>query len=169
MFNSLKFQLDMTKPLRPASKTSGVEKQRIGKLGEFDMKYFKSLPDEYGKKDSWIAIGQENCCNQKYFTVFSDIGERLGIIGVYNLGEDKNITHTVVDPKYRGQDLAGRFKEMLMEKLGLPFVTLIINLDNQSSIRAAEKIQGVEKLSGFEYEKEFHKVRYRLTKSKDQD
>ena len=102
----------------------------IGRLGDFDMEYFKILPDEDGKTNSWLAMGQENCKNQRYFTVYGADNEKLGIIGVYDAADGQNITHTVVDPKYRGHGLAAAFKEKLMDELGLPFVTLTIDLEN---------------------------------------
>lgn len=68
--------------------------------------------------------------------------------------------HTVVDPKYRGQGLAAKFKEEIIKELSLPFITLTISLDNESSIRATEKIPGVKKVSDAQYEKEFEKVKY---------
>ena len=106
----------------------------------------------------------ENCKNQHYFIVYSDSGEKIGIIGVYDTDDDKNISHTVVDPKYRGQGLAGKFKDLLMDKLALPFITLTIDLDNKSSIKATEKMAGIKKVSDDDYEKEFHKVKYRFEK-----
>ena len=138
------------------------ETRKIGKikLEEFDPEYFKSLEGENG----WIAIGMENCKNQRYFTVCAEDGEKMGIIGVYDTADDESITHTVVDPKYRGQGLAEKFKHALMDSLGLPFVTLTISLDNKSSLRAAEKLPGVKKISDEEYEKAFHKAKYRLGK-----
>lgn len=51
------------------------EKQtEIGDLGDFDMEYFQTLEG----KDGWIAIGQENCKNQRYFTVYGTDGEKIG-------------------------------------------------------------------------------------------
>lgn len=128
----------------------------IKNIGEFDMQYFQELEGENG----WIAIGQENCMNQKYFTVFGDKNEKLGIVGVYDTPEEKNITHTVVDPKYRGQGLAAKFKQLLMEKLNLSFITMTISLENVASIKATEKLPGVRKVSDEQYEQDFHKVKY---------
>ena len=137
-----------------------VKQVNVGKLDDFDMDYFKSLEGDGG----WIALGMENCKNQHYFIVYSDSGEKIGIIGVYDTDDDKNISHTVVDPKYRGQGLAGKFKDLLMDKLALPFITLTIDLDNKSSIKATEKMAGIKKVSDDDYEKEFHKVKYRFEK-----
>jgi hypothetical protein len=53
-----------------------------------------------------------------------------------------------------------KFKETLMADLNLPFLTLTIDLDNTSSIRAAEKIPGIRKVSDAAYEQEFHKAKY---------
>jgi RimJ/RimL family protein N-acetyltransferase len=132
------------------------ENIRIDRLGLFDPEYFRQLEGENG----WIALGQDNCRNQKYFTVYGDAGTKLGIVGVYDTEFEKNVSHTVVDPKYRGQGLAGNFKEKLMAELGLPFLTLTIDLDNTSSIRAAEKIPSIRKVSDAAYEQEFHKAKY---------
>jgi|GEM_PF-6193074 len=63
------------------------------------------------------------------------------MIGVYDTEFEKNISHTLVNPKYRGQGLAGEFKQKLMAEFGLPFLTLTIDLNNTASIRAAEKSQ----------------------------
>jgi len=128
----------------------------MGQLADFDEEYFHELEGEKG----WIALGQDNCSNQKYFTVVGPSGERLGIIGVYDTEDDQNVTHTVVDPKFRGRGLAGEFKKKLMEELGLSSVTLTIDLDNQASIRAAEKLPGVKKVSNEQYEDDYNKAKY---------
>jgi RimJ/RimL family protein N-acetyltransferase len=128
----------------------------IRNLCDFDMEYFKQLEGQ----DGWIALGQENCTNQQYFTAVGGNHEKLGIIGVYDAADEKNVIHTVVDPKYRGHGLAAKFKMQLMEKLNLPFITMTINIDNIASIKATEKISGVKKISDEQYELEFHKVKY---------
>ena len=120
------------------------------------MAYFHSLEGQ----DGWIAMGSEFYKNSKYFTVLSETGEKLGIIGVYDTDEEKNVAHVVVDQKFRGKGLAAKFYDQLMEKLGLPFITLTIDLNNTASIRAAEKLPGIKKTSDPQYEKEFHKVKY---------
>ena len=132
------------------------EPTEIKNLGEFDMQYFQELEG----KDGWLAIGQENCMNQRYFTIYGANGEKLGIVGVYDTANEKNITHTVVDQKYRGQGLAAKFKKRLMEELNLPFITMTISLENIASIRATEKLPGVQKISDDQYERDFHKVKY---------
>lgn len=96
-------------------------------------------------ENGWIALGDEFYRNQKYFTVLSDTGEKLGVVDVYDTEHEKNISHTVVDPKFRSQGLATKFKERLMAELGLPFLAMTIGLDNTSSIKAAEKISGIKK------------------------
>lgn len=135
-----------------------IEKSQveIGALGQFDEDYFRQLEGEKG----WIALGQDNCANQRYFTVVGKGGEKLGIIGVYDTDDDQNVTHTVVDPKFRGRGLAGDFKRKLMQELGLASIILTIDLDNQASVRAAEKLPGVKKVSDEQYEKDYHKVKY---------
>ena len=129
------------------------------------MAYFMALEGEKG----WIALGQDNCRNQKYFTVLSDAGEKLGIVGVYDTDYEQNITHTVVDPRFRGQGLAWKFKQKLMDQVGLDSITLTIDLDNTFSIRAAEKIPGIRKVGDAEYEKEFHKAKYIYEKPADDE
>lgn len=140
----------------PTFESETKEITEVKELSDFDMEYFKQIEGENG----WIAIGQENCKNQQYFTALGSKGEKLGIIGVYDTGIDKNITHTVVDPEFRGQRLAGKFKDILMENLDLPFVTLTIDLDNTASLRSAEKLPGVKRVSDEQYEKKFHKAKY---------
>ncbi len=131
----------------------------IQSLGVFDMYFFQELEG----KNGWIALDQENCKNQHYFIVYGDSGEKLGIIGVFDTDYDKNIIHTVVVQKYRGQGLAAKFKKRLMDELNLPFITVIINIDNIASIRATEKLPGVEKVSDEKFEHDFHKVKYILS------
>jgi RimJ/RimL family protein N-acetyltransferase len=128
----------------------------IQSLDDFDMQYFQELEGENG----WLALGQENCMNQRYFTVYGRNGEKLGIVGVYNTVDEKNVVHAVVDPKYRGKGLAARFYQRLMDELNLPFITMTISLENIASIRAAEKLPGVKKVSNEQYERNFHKVKY---------
>lgn len=132
------------------------EPTEIKNLGDFDMQYFQELEGQ----DGWLAIGQENCMNQQYFTVYGNKDEKLGIVGVYDTVDTKNITHTVVDPKFRGQGLAAKFKQRLIDELNLPFITMTIDLNNTASIKATEKIPGVKKVSDEEYETDFHKAKY---------
>ena len=142
------------------NKFKGAE---IKNLADFDMAYFKKLEG----KDGWIAIDQDNCKNQKYFTAIGSNGEKLGVIGVYDTDSDQNITHTVVDPKFRGQGLAAKLKDELMKNLALPFITLTIDLENTSSLKAAEKLPGVKRVSDEQYEKNYHKVKFIYTKSSE--
>lgn len=132
------------------------ESVEVQSLGDFDLQYFQELEGV----DGWLAIGLENCSEQKYFTVYGSRDEKLGIIGVYNTEDEKNITHTVVDPEYRGQGLAAMFKQKLMAELNLPFVTMTIRLTNLASIRATEKMVGVRRVSDEQYEQDFGKVKY---------
>jgi RimJ/RimL family protein N-acetyltransferase len=88
---------------------------------------------------------------------------------VYDTDDEQNVTHTVVDPKHRGQGLAEKFKNDLMDRLDLPFVTLTIDLDNAASIRAAEKLPGIRRASDAEYEKEFHKAKFIYEKPRPGD
>src|SRR3989338_8281354 len=138
----------------PESSHYEQEPAEIQSFGDFDMQYFQELEGQNG----WLALGQENCINQRYFTVFGSKGEKLGIVGVYDTADVKNVTHTVVDQKYRGQGLAAKFKQRLMDEINLPFITMTISLENIASIRATEKLPGVKKVSNEQYEREFHKV-----------
>jgi RimJ/RimL family protein N-acetyltransferase len=141
---------------QPPKQESAERIIEIGSLDDFDSDYFKKLEGENG----WIAIGQENCDNQRYFTVRSTDDEKLGIVGVYDTAEDKNITHTVVDPRFRGRGLTGEFKDRLMDELGLASIILTIDVGNEASIRAAEKLSGVQRMSDARYEQEFNKVKF---------
>ncbi len=132
------------------------KKIELGELADFDKPYFEFLEG----KEGWIALGNDAYENQKYFTGLSTTGDKVGIVGVYDIGQDQNILHYVVDPKFRGQGLARKLTDELMAKLNLPQVILTIDLDNQASIRAAEKLPGVKKVSDPQYEKEYHKVKY---------
>ena len=130
----------------------------IQKFGTFDRSYFQELEGENG----WIALGQENCMNQRYFTVYGNNNEKLGIVGVFDTNEEKNLTHTVVDPKYRSRGLNAKIQQYIVNELDLPFITMTIDLDNTASIKSVEKVQGIKKVSDAEYERSFHKVKYVL-------
>ena len=132
------------------------EPMQIKNLSEFDLNYFKELEGDNG----WLALGSTDYTNSQYFTVYGEHNEKLGIVGVFDTEEEKNVTHTVVDPKYRGQGLAAKFKDEIMDKLNLPYITLTISLDNIASIHATEKLPGVKKVSDEQYEKDFYKVKY---------
>jgi hypothetical protein len=106
--------------------------------------------------------------NQRYFTVFGSKGEKLGIVGVYDTADEKNVTHTVVNQKYRDQGLAAKFKQRLMDELNLPFMTMTIDLENIASIRATEKLPGVRKISDEQYERDFYKVKYVYERPKEE-
>ena len=147
----------------PETRRHEQEPAELQRLGDFDMQYFQELEGEGG----WIALGQENCANQRYFTLYGSKGEKLGIVGVYDTADEKNVTHTVVDNKYRGQGLAAKFKQQLMDELDLPFITMTISLDNTASIRATEKLPGVQKVSDEQYERDFGKVKYIYEKPKE--
>ena len=140
----------------PELRSLEQEPAELQGLGDFDMQYFHELEGP----DGWSAIGQENCTNQRYFTALDVEGEKLGIVGVYDTEDSTNLTHTVVDPKYRGQGLAAEMKHQLIEKLDLPFITMTINLGNTSSTRATEKLPGVKRVSDEQYERDFGKAKY---------
>jgi len=143
----------------PESEQQPIE---IKRLGDFDLQYFKELEGENG----WIALGQENCVNQRYFTVYGDNGEKIGIVEVYDTADEKNITHMVVDQKYRDQGLAAKFLRHLVDELNLPFIIMTIDLENTASIRATEKLSGVKKISDVKYEQDFHKIKFIYKKPK---
>ena len=77
-----------------------------------DMDYYYGLEG----RDGWIAIGMNNCINQKYFIVIGDNNINLGIVGVYDINDERNITHIVIDKKYRGRDLTSQFYKYLIKK-----------------------------------------------------
>lgn len=133
------------------------EHVQIGELADFDMDYFRQLEGE----DGWIAIGQEECRNQRYFTVVDERGEKLGIVGMYDTDDEKNITHTVVDPKYRGRKLAPEFKMKLLDVTGEDYFISTVDLDNKDSLTSMHGITNIEVTSDQEYEEEFHKRRFR--------
>jgi RimJ/RimL family protein N-acetyltransferase len=136
---------------------------KIEGLADFDLDYFKTLEGE----DGWIAIGQENCKNQKYFTVVGDSGEKLGIVGVYDTEDEQNITHIVIDPKYRGKGLVQQFYGALMSRENLTTLTATIDRKNRPSIVSHERA-GFKKVSDEAYEKEFNKFKYRYEKPKNE-
>ena len=101
-----------------------------------------------------------------------DKGEKLGIVGLYDTEDDKNISHTVVDPKFRGQGLAKEFKLKLLDHLNEDYFVATVDLGgpdrpaNEASIKALEKIPGIQVVSDKEYEQEFEKRKYRYDKPK---
>lgn len=125
-------------------------------LDDFDMEYFREIEGD----DGWIALDMENCRNQRYFTAKGIEGEPLGIVGVYDTDDERNISHTVVDPRFRGQGLSRQLKDRMMDRLGLPYVILTVDLDNAASLRAAEKLPGVKRVSDESYEREYHKAKF---------
>lgn len=156
-------------PKRASSAQEGsrseLQRVEVSRVGDFDAEYFQTIEGP----DGWSALGQENCRNQRYFTVYGSNGERLGIVVVYDTDDDQNISHTVVDPRFRGQGLATRFKEQLMDALKLPFLTLTIATSNTASFHAAEKLPGVVRVSDASYEQEFQKAKFRLERREAQE
>lgn len=136
---------------------------KVERLGDFDLEYFKTLEGE----DGWIAIGQENCKNQKYFIVVGDSGEKLGIVGVYDTEDEQNITHIVIDPKYRGKGLVQQFYDALMSRENLTTLTATIDRKNRPSIVSHERA-GFKKISDDAYENEFDKFKYKYKKPKNE-
>lgn len=141
------------------------ERPFVSRLQPFDSSYFAELEGP----DGWIAIGQENCRNQRYFTVVDDNGQKLGIVGLYDTDDDKNISHTVVDPKYRGLGLARTFKEKLLEETGEKYYVSTVSLDNAASLAAMAKIPGAKVVSDEAYETEYHKRKFRVEHVDDRE
>lgn len=128
---------------------------QFGELVDFDQKYFQSID-----RDGWLALGNDEYENVQYFTAVSRDGAKLGIIGKYDFGEEKNVVHIVVDPKYRGLGWARKLESELMEITGVDFLTLTIDLDNESSLRSVQKLPGVKRISDERYEKDYHKAKF---------
>jgi len=148
----------------PPSEERHEEEQHV--LDVFDKAYFERLEG----KDGWIAIGQENCRNQRYFTVKDGLGERLGVVGMYDTDDDRNITHTVVDPAFRGKGLAQEFKELLLDATGEDHYVATVDLDNEASLRSMEKTPGIAVVSDQAYETRYHKRKFRYERpSKDHE
>ena len=142
-------------PLLPAE--TAEHKTVVGSLGEFDEAYFRSIADD--GKDEWIALGMENCRNQKYYTVFDDTGNKVGIVGMYDTDTEQNLTHVVVDQKYRGQGLVKQFYKKLLEADGVDSLVATVSIGNVRSVRAHEKA-GFMKTSDAAYEQTFGKYRF---------
>ena len=88
-------------------KKENVEGIEVVGLDEFDEEYFYSISE--GGEDEWKAIGMENCKNQKYYTVIGENNVKLGIVGIYDTDDEQNITHIVIDPKFRGKGLLSKY------------------------------------------------------------
>ncbi len=129
-------------------------------LTNFDADYFHSLEGE----NAWIALGsekyQKDYNNQKYFTVIDAEGEKLGIVGIFDFDQQKNLTHIVIDPKYRDKGLLKNIYHKLMEKTGAKFLIATIDAKNIASKKAHEKA-GFIKISDEEFENEFQKFKYK--------
>lgn len=104
-----------------------------------DLEFFHSLEGE----DGWMAIGMKNCMNQRYYIVIGENDKKLGIVGVYDTEDEKNITHIVINPEYRskkiGKSLLPNFYNELLKKAGLKSLIATINPDNMASIKSHEK------------------------------
>ncbi len=129
-------------------------------LTNFDVDYFHSLEGD----NAWIAIGheeyQKNYSNQRYFTVIDHETEHLGIVGIYDFDNQKNLTHIVIDPKHRNKGLLKDIYCKLMEETGVRFLIATINVKNIASKKAHEKV-GFIKISDEAFENEFHKFKYK--------
>ena len=130
-----------------------VNRIELGGLAELDRNYFEDIRSRDKKLRSNKSFDYPD---YRYFTVLSTRGEKMGIVGIYDTENDKHLTDTIVDPKYRGMGLAKKFKDLLMKELDLPYVTLTIDYDqyapddpsrtNTSSMRAAQKLPGVRRI-----------------------
>ncbi len=133
-------------------------------LVDFDLEYFKKLEWE----NWWNALNKNNCSNQRYFSVLWADWEKLGIIWVYDANveyDEINVSHTVVDPEYRWMWFSGKFKDLLMDTLDLPFLTLTINIDNTASINAAKKLPWIVRISDEAFERQKGKIMFRYFKN----
>ncbi len=144
--------------------TKEKELKQIKSLREFsdsDLDYFKELEGENG----WIAYGDPTYQNVRYFVVDSDNDEHLGIVGLFDFEDQKNVTHAVVDPKFRGQGLAQKFLDKITKELDLKFYICTVDLDNVSSLRAMGKNPNLLRVSDADYEEKYHKVKFQYEKS----
>lgn len=154
----------MSEQFTPEEARGDREPIVLGELQPLDMDYFYELEGA----DGWIAFGDEYYRNQRYFTVVDDKGKKLGVVGVYDTDDDNNITHTVVDPEYRGQSLATKMKLKLADSLGLNAMTMTVDLDNESSLRSVEKMPDTERVSNEVYEQENHKAKFEWKRPKEE-
>jgi len=150
------FDISSNKRLEKNNTTKEI---KVIELAEFDKDYFYSISED--SKEEWKAIGMENCKNQRYYTVIGENNVKLGIVGIYDIEDERNITHIIIDPKFRGKKLLKKFYDQLLQKEKPSFLTATIKIDNMPSIKSHEKA-GFIKISNKEYEKEFQKYKYRL-------
>jgi RimJ/RimL family protein N-acetyltransferase len=138
---------------------NNIEEIKVVGLVEFDKDYFYFISKD--SKEKWKAIGMENCKNQRYYTAISENNVKLGIVGIYDTEDEQNITHIIIDPKFRGKGLLPKFYDLLLQKEELSFLTATVKIDNIPSIKSHEKA-GFRKVSNGKYEKEFKKYKYKL-------
>ena len=132
------------------------EEVSVAEPAPFDMEYFKKLEGDEG----WVAVGNDDYENQEYFTVKDEKGRNLGVVGVYDFGDQKRVTHTVVDPEFRGRGLAAKFKMHIAEQLGLDSFLSTISPDNTASLRAIVKVPGARRVSTEDQERDGGKIVY---------
>ena len=142
-------------------KKENAEDIEVVGLDEFDEEYFYSISES--GKDEWKAIGMENCKNQRYYTVIGENNVKLGIVGIYDTDDEQNITHIVIDPKFRGKGLLSNFYDQLLQKERLSLLVATINVKNKASVISHEKA-GFRKVSDEKYEEEFQKYKYKYIK-----
>jgi RimJ/RimL family protein N-acetyltransferase len=118
------------------------EEIKIAELAEFDLDFFEEIEGE----GAWCAYGNDDYENQQYFTAVDEKGRKLGVVGVYDFGDQKRVTHTVVAKEFRKQGLAGKMKMQLADKLGLDSFISTINPENHASLKSIEKVSGVRRV-----------------------
>ena len=135
---------------------NNVNNEEEFKLVDFDRKFFNKISG----KDSFNALNFKSLKNVHYFTVINAKNIPVGIIGIYDTNDDKYISHTVVKKEYRGKFYSKIFKDLIIKKLNLPYLTLTIDINNTNSVKSALKLQGIKKVSDENYEKKYHKYKF---------
>ena len=143
--------------VKPEVESTVYVKELVEFNPEIDMSYLQQIdPDG---ENAWSAFGMENCFNLRYFIVVGNNGQRLGIVGVYDTADEVNITHVVIDPKYRGKGLLPKFYQQLMARTGCTKLVATIDRENMASIISHERA-GFIKTSDEAYQEEFNKFKY---------
>lgn len=106
-------------------------------LGEFSQPFFDSVDDNQYIQGP--TIGDE----QNFHTILSD-GLPIGIVGFLppkNIAlADTGFVQILLKPEYRGRGLLGEAYELLASRHNLKTLYATIYKDNQTSIRAHQKI-----------------------------
>ncbi len=113
-----------------------TEYSEIG-LGEFNQEFFDSIDDNQYIKGP--ALGGE----QYFHTILVD-GLPAGIVGYLppkNVSlADTGFVQILLKPEYRGRSLTGKIYDLLVERHELKTLYATISENNQSSIKAHQKI-----------------------------